>query len=89
MPWHGFSLPVTTLIGYWSTEVVNVQAANDFVWRVDARIPHVPIGTSARSALVVFNLDFFTGTVPVGPLIVSTPNGNPGNQAPTFIWVNQ
>jgi uncharacterized protein (TIGR03437 family) len=92
VPLQPSSVPVSVDIGNWSAEVVNVVAQNDWVWRVDARLPAFMMPASGpASTSVSMSLNFYPEDVEVGPLGVSgvfsagaTSGGAP---LPMSIWI--
>jgi uncharacterized protein (TIGR03437 family) len=66
------SIPVAVRMNSWSAEVTNVALANDFVWRVDVRVPTV-VDTRFQQAAVSMVLEYPNGDVDVGPLVSNGP----------------
>jgi uncharacterized protein (TIGR03437 family) len=82
-------LPVTVTVGRWSAEVVNVAAENDFVTRVDFRLP-VMMPEDLSTFKIEMTVSQNGADIPVGPFAVAQitgtniPAGLPLN---TNIWV--
>lgn len=81
-------LPVTVQVGGVSSEVLNIAAENDFIVRVDFRLPAVvmPVGLAPyRVELTVIQNGV---DIPVGPLAVPQISGTVIPAAPPYIWVS-
>jgi uncharacterized protein (TIGR03437 family) len=77
------SLQFSVTAGSWSVEVVNVVQQNDYVWRVDVRLPAVP-ATAGMMRVTIREGDLLAGPLQlfyVGPEAAQAP------QLAAVVWV--
>ncbi len=81
-------LPVTVRVGGLSSEVLNIAAENDFIVRVDFRLPAavMPAGLAPYRVELTAIQNFVD--IPVGPLAVPQITGNSIPAVSPYIWVS-
>jgi uncharacterized protein (TIGR03437 family) len=95
-PWFAPSLRILAQINARSAEVVKVEAENDFVWRIDLRVPGDVRGpgdvvpTAPTLAGIALYVNTSLSALPAGPLTVASFDDGADRASapwPLYFWV--